>query len=75
MDGVGEKTAAILLNEIGDIDEIANRLDEVENLKFRGSKNFAEKFNLLREQIYLSRELTKIKVDVDVPYSLEQLVR
>ena len=30
----------------GDIDEIANRLDEVENLKFRGSKNFAEKFNL-----------------------------
>jgi DNA polymerase-1 len=75
MDGVGEKTAAILLNEIGDIDEIAKRLDEVEYLKFRGSKNFAEKFNLLREQIYLSRELTKIKVDVEVPYTLDQIVR
>jgi len=72
MPGVGEKTALALLNGIGGIDEIANRLDEVAALGFRGSKNFAQKFEEHKALVLLSRQLATIKTDVAV--SIDDLV-
>ncbi|WP_253705180.1 DNA polymerase I [Endozoicomonas ascidiicola] len=74
MPGVGQKTAIALLNGIGSIDEIAERLDEVAALGFRGSKNFAEKFIEHKDIVLLSRELATIKTDVELPLSIDDLV-
>ena len=73
MPGVGQKTALALLQGIGSIDEIANRLDEVPALGFRGSKNFASKFAEHREVVYLSRDLATIKTDVELPVTVDEL--
>ena len=73
MPGVGKKTALALLQGIGSIDEIASRLDEVPALGFRGSKNFAGKFEEHKEVVYLSRDLATIKTDVELPVKVEEL--
>ncbi|ELT93135.1 hypothetical protein CAPTEDRAFT_43589, partial [Capitella teleta] len=73
MPGVGQKTALALLNGLGSIDEIAERLDEVPALGFRGSKNFAEKFAEHKDIVLLSRELATIKTDVALPVSIDNL--
>ena len=73
MPGVGKKTALALLQGIGSIDEIAGRLDEVSALGFRGSKNFAGKFEEHKEVVYLSRDLATIKTDVELPVKVDEL--
>ena len=73
MPGVGQKTALALLQGIGSIDEIGERLDEVSALGFRGSKNFAAKFNEHADIVRLSRELATIKTDVELPVSVDKL--
>ena len=73
MPGVGQKTALALLQGLGSIDEIAKRLDEVPALGFRGSKNFAPKFEEHKEIVYLSRDLATIKTDVELPTAIEDL--
>ena len=74
MPGVGQKTAQALLNGIGGIDEITNRVDEVPALGFRGSKNFAAKFMEHRDIVLLSRQLATIKTDVELPVSIDDLI-
>ncbi|WP_252177691.1 DNA polymerase I [Endozoicomonas sp. 4G] len=73
MPGVGQKTALALLQGIGSIDEIAKRLDEVPALGFRGSKNFAPKFEEHKDIVLLSRDLATIKTDVALPVAIEDL--
>ena len=73
MPGVGQKTALALLQGIGSIDDIAQRLDEVPALGFRGSKNFAAKFEEHKDIVLLSRDLATIKTDVELPVSVEEL--
>ncbi len=73
MPGVGQKTALALLQGIGNIDAIAGRLDEVSALGFRGSKNFSAKFEEHKEIVLLSRDLATIKLDVELPVSIEEL--
>lgn len=73
MPGVGQKTALALLQGIGSIDDIAEHLDDVPALGFRGSKNFACKFAEHREIVLLSRELATIKTDVELPVSVDNL--
>ena len=74
MPGVGQKTAQALLNGIGGIDEITDRVDEVPALGFRGSKNFAAKFMEHRDIVLLSRQLATIKTDVELPVSIDDLI-
>ncbi|MGL4921858.1 MAG: DNA polymerase I [Aeromonas veronii] len=74
MTGVGEKTALVLLQGIGSIDEIAANLDKVAALGFRGSKAFADKFREQEEQVRLSYRLATIKTDVELEQSLEELL-
>lgn len=73
MPGVGQKTALALLQGIGSIDDIAERLDDVAALGFRGSKNFAAKFVEHKDIVLLSRELATIKTDVELPVAVENL--
>ncbi|WP_257281624.1 MULTISPECIES: DNA polymerase I [unclassified Endozoicomonas] len=73
MPGVGQKTALALLQGIGGIDEIARRLEEVPALGFRGSKNFASKFEEHKDIVLLSRDLATIKTDVALPVAIEDL--
>ena len=71
--GVGEKTALGLLQGIGGLDEIYQRLDEVAGLDFRGAKNMAPKLEEHKELAYLSYLLATIKTDVEMPLSISQL--
>ena len=73
MPGVGQKTALALLNGIGSLDDIAEHLNEVAALGFRGSKNFAAKFSEHKEVVLLSRKLATIKTDVKLPLGVENL--
>jgi len=71
--GVGEKTALALLQGLGSIDSIYQRLDEVAGLGFRGSKTMAKKLEDNKEMALLSYTLATIKLDVEMELSLEDL--
>ena len=72
--GVGEKTALGLLQGLGGLDSIYQRLDEVAGLSFRGAKTMAAKLEEHRELAYLSYTLATIKTDVEVDLNVDQLV-
>uniref|UniRef100_A0A486XU99 DNA polymerase I n=1 Tax=Rheinheimera sp. BAL341 TaxID=1708203 RepID=A0A486XU99_9GAMM len=71
--GVGEKTAAALLQGLGSISRIYQQLDKVATLSFRGAKNMAAKLEEFRAQLELSYQLATIKTDVELPYQLADL--
>lgn len=63
--GIGEKTAASLLEKYGNLDRLYAHLDEI-----KGS--LREKLENGHEDAYLSRKLAKIITDLPVPLDLEQ---
>jgi DNA polymerase I len=63
--GVGEKTAAKLVGQFGSVEGIYARLDEVKPDKLR------EKLVEAREQVYASRELSRIVRDLPITLDLE----
>ncbi len=62
--GVGEKTAVALIEKYGTLDDIYAHLDEIEN-------RWRTKLDANREHAYLSRELARIKTDLDIKLDLE----
>ena len=64
--GVGEKTATALLQHLGGIDAIYERLDAVADLPIRGAKSLAAKLEGARGDAKLSYELATIKTDCDL---------
>ncbi len=73
--GVGEKTATALLQGIGGLDELYQRLDDIAPLGFRGSKTMAKKLEDNRDNAYLSYELATIKLDVELEQAPEALTK
>ncbi|WP_341502481.1 DNA polymerase I [Gallaecimonas sp. GXIMD4217] len=71
--GVGEKTALALLQGIGGIEELYQRLDEIPALGFRGSKTMPKKLEDNREQAELSYWLATIKTDVALDQCYDDL--
>ncbi|TDO97260.1 DNA polymerase I [Marinomonas balearica] len=71
--GVGEKTALALLQGIGSIKEIYERLDDIAALGFRGSKTMAKKMEDNRDMAELSYTLATIKCDVELPFDMHAL--
>ncbi|WP_263146362.1 DNA polymerase I [Pseudomonas sp. RIT-PI-AD] len=72
--GIGEKTAAGLLNGIGGgLDVLYANLDKVATLPIRGAKSLAVKLDEHREQAYLSYQLATIKLDVPLDIPFEEL--
>lgn len=65
--GIGEKGAIKLISEYGSIDKIYENIDLIENE--RTKKLLLES----KEICFLSRELSKIKTDAKLPFSLEDL--
>jgi len=63
--GIGKVTAEKLLGIYGDLDNIYQHLDELK-------PNVNKKLHAGREDAYLSRELARIVVDLDIPLDLQQ---
>jgi DNA polymerase-1 len=71
--GIGEKTAMRLVSQLGGVDQILERLDEVEGLGLRGAKRIREQLVAGAETARLSKTLATIRRDVDVTLDLERL--
>ena len=65
--GIGVKTAAMLINEFGDLDELLRRSDEIKQPKRRQALTDNE------EQIKLSRELVTLDCNTPLKFDLEDL--
>ncbi|MDA0341518.1 MAG: DNA polymerase I [Proteobacteria bacterium] len=65
--GIGVKTAALLIDEYGDLDALLARAGEIKQTKRR--ENLIE----FAEMARISRELVTLKTDVEVPKPLEAL--
>ena len=73
--GVGDKTATALLQGIGGLDELYQRLDDIAPLGFRGSKTMAKKLEDNRDEAYLSYQLATIKLDVELEETPQSLTK
>ncbi|MGF1742553.1 DNA polymerase I [Vibrio profundum] len=73
--GVGDKTATALLQGIGGMDELYQRLDDIAALGFRGSKTMAKKLQDNKDSAYLSYRLATIKLDVELDSTPESLLK
>ncbi|MBU2427119.1 MAG: DNA polymerase I, partial [Gammaproteobacteria bacterium] len=71
--GVGEKTAQALLQGLGSIQTLYQRLDDIAALGFRGSKTIADKMREFQPQLELSYQLATIKTDVELPLKFSDL--
>jgi 5'-3' exonuclease len=73
--GVGPKSASALLGHFGDLDELYNRLHEVQHLGIRGAKSLQKKLADHREAAELARKLTVIETAVESALSSPELGR
>ncbi|EGU37367.1 DNA polymerase I [Vibrio ichthyoenteri ATCC 700023] len=73
--GVGDKTATALLQGIGSMETLYQNLDDIAPLGFRGSKTMAKKLEDNKENALLSYQLATIKLDVEMEFKPEQLVK
>jgi len=64
--GVGKKTATVLLERFGSLEEIYRNLDKVHEVNVRGSKTLGEKLAAHEEDALLSRRLTGIACDAPI---------
>ncbi|MCJ2378865.1 DNA polymerase I [Vibrio sp. ZSDZ34] len=73
--GVGDKTATALLQGIGGLKDLYERLDDIAPLGFRGSKTMAKKLLEHKEGALLSYDLATIKLDVELDYAPDELTK
>ena len=71
--GVGEKTALVLLQNLGGISDIYAQLDRVAELPIRGAKSLGEKLSASKEMAELSYVLATIKTDCELALSESDL--
>ena len=65
--GIGIKTAALLINEYGDLESLLDRASEIKQPKRR------ETLIEHRAQIELSKRLVQLDCDMDLPFDLDSL--
>jgi DNA polymerase-1 len=73
--GVGPKSASALLGHFGDLDNIYDRLDEVQHLGIRGAKSLQKKLADNRDAAELARKLTVIETAVESALAAPELGR
>ena len=66
--GIGIKTAAELINQFGDLDELLAQAETIKQPKRR------ENLILHADKARISRELVRLKDDVELPLALDELV-
>ena len=64
--GVGKKTATVLLQHFGGLDEIYANLDRVHEVNVRGAKTLGTKLETHRDAAMLARQLTGIACDAPI---------
>ena len=64
--GVGKKTAAVLLEHFGSLENIYENLDKVHEVNVRGAKTLGEKLETHRGAAMLARQLTGIACDAPI---------
>ena len=64
--GVGKKTASVLLEQFGSLENIYNNLDRVHEINVRGAKTLGAKLDTHRDAAFLSRKLTGIACDAPI---------
>lgn len=64
--GVGKKTATVLLEAFGSLDNIYDNLDKVCEVNVRGAKTLGEKLETHKEDAMLARKLTGIACDAPI---------
>ncbi len=65
--GIGIKTAALLINEYGSLEELLDRAEEIKQPKRR--QTLIEK----RDQIEMSKQLVQLDCNMELDFSLEEL--
>ncbi|SFM03998.1 DNA polymerase I [Shimia aestuarii] len=65
--GIGIKTAALLINEYGDLESLLDRAEEIKQPKRR--QTLIEK----RDQIELSKRLVQLDCDMELDFTLDEL--
>ena len=65
--GIGIKTAALLINEFGDLESLLDRADEIKQPKRR--ETLIEK----RDQIVLSKQLVQLDCEMTLDFSIDDL--
>jgi DNA polymerase-1 len=65
--GIGIKTAALLINEFGSLEDLLDRAEEIKQPKRR--QTLVEK----REQIEMSKRLVQLDCDMELDFSLDDL--
>jgi DNA polymerase I len=71
--GIGDKTAQALIQEFGSVEALLADLPRVETLKIRGAKRIRELLERDAETARLSRELARLKSDVPLEVTLDDL--
>ena len=64
--GVGKKTATVLLEHFGSLDDIYANLDKVHEVNVRGAKSLGEKLATYKGDAMLARRLTGIACDAPI---------
>ncbi len=64
--GVGKKTATVLLQHFGGLEQIYDNLDRVHEINVRGAKTLGSKLETHREDALLARRLTGIACDAPI---------
>lgn len=70
--GVGPKTAAGLLRHFSTMDNMLERLEEIQFLSMRGAKQLAKKLAPMADQMQMARRLTRLREDVPLPGQILQ---
>ncbi len=71
--GIGQKTASALVQSIGPVEAILDRLDDVERCGLRGAKKIRETLAAEADVARLSKRLAIIRRDVTVPIAWDDL--
>ncbi len=64
--GVGKKTATVLLEHFGSLENIYENLDKVHEVNVRGAKTLGEKLETHKDAAMLARQLTGIACDAPI---------
>jgi DNA polymerase-1 len=73
--GVGKKTAAVLLEAFGSLENIYNNLDLVHEVNVRGARSLGAKLSTHRDAAFLARRLTGIACDAPIDNAESALQR
>jgi DNA polymerase I len=73
--GVGPKTATALLKHFSSLDDLYERVDLVRDLPLRGAAKLVDRLRAHREAAYLAQKLTRIRCDMELPITRDQLRR